>query len=86
MTGTTSLSLAGEPGPGEVGRALGESSTSPEEGRVVATPATLRIEEAVEYGLGEACGVAEAVILGTLTGLCKAFDTFSSFRGFSTLP
>ena len=72
MTGTTSLSLAGEPG--EDGRARGESSTFSEEGRVVATLATLRIDEAAEYGKGEAWVVAEAVMPGTQTGSCLAFS------------
>ena len=73
MTGTTSFSLAGEPG--DDGRARGESSRFSEGGCVVGT---LRFDAAAEYGLGEAWVVAEAVMPATQTGSCMAFLTTSS--------
>ena len=75
MTGTTSLSLAGEAG--EEGRARGESSKASEEEGVVATLAALRIEEAAENEEGEAWVVmAAAVMPGTRIGSCIASSTF----------
>ena len=79
MTGTTSLSLAGEPG--EEGRALGESTrASEEEGMLAILFAALGIDEAPEYGEDRPWVVAEAVMPGTETGSC----IFASFTTFDT--